>query len=120
MDGYAGDFAGGVEEGHLEAGAEGVIPHEVEGRLTDNAVGVVDAAPGVVLDGFAVGDGAVVEGEADDFGFGPAVDVGAFHFSAHAVDHGDDEEDAFDVGDFCGGGHRVLLWGGSGWGAWGE
>ena len=31
VDGYAGEFAGGVEEGHLQAGAERVIPHQVEG-----------------------------------------------------------------------------------------
>ena len=63
VGGGAENFADGVEERLLHAGAEGVVPQQFARRTADDAVGDVvgNFGPGVVGDGFAPTDGAVGE-----------------------------------------------------------
>src|SRR5690606_23580550 len=82
---HTGQLARGVEQGHLQARAQAVVPHEAEGRLADDARCILHASPGVIGEGFTPADNARVRLDADQFDFGPGVDARTLHFSAYSV-----------------------------------
>src|SRR5690606_4667942 len=97
---HTGQLARGVKQGHLQARAQAVVPHEAEGRLADDTICILDAPPGVALNRLAPADNARVGFNADEFDDAPVVQTGALHFAAYPFDQGNDEQDAFYIGDF--------------------
>ena len=49
---HAGELAGRVKKRHLQAGAQAVVPHRFKRSAPNDALVVVDATPGIVLNGF--------------------------------------------------------------------
>ena len=113
VEGHPGQLARGVEQRHLQAGSQRVVPHGLERGAAHHLLFRLHPPPSVVLHRLPPAADPGVGVDAGDLELRPGVNAGALHLAAHPVDEGDHQGEPLKAGYFRR--HRICPVFSTGW-----